>query len=143
MGHFNSHARWRALFSCFSSFLEFDLSKVHFSRKPVPDPPGRPKRLFRSTWPRTFSRKPVPDLSSSFCVCILFDDFVPNARQRRSARSFVQLHLKPSLDSVQRLRSERPQGSPRPLPPDPQTTKREPFARRAFGKKEKNLEVQF
>ena len=32
------------------------------------------------------------------------------------------------------LTPELAQGCPRPLLPDPQTTKREPFARRAFGK---------
>ena len=33
--HFNSHAGWRSLFSCFLSFLDLDLSRVHFSRKTV------------------------------------------------------------------------------------------------------------
>ena len=36
---------------------------------------------------------------------------------------------------TRRGHAEEALGCPRPLPPDPQTTKREPFARRAFGKK--------
>ena len=48
--HFNSHAAWRSLFSCFFSFLEVDLSGVHFSRKPVQREYQSGKAFFGSFW---------------------------------------------------------------------------------------------
>jgi len=48
--HFNSHAAWRSLFSCFFSFLEVDLSGVHFSRKTVQREYQSGKAFFGSFW---------------------------------------------------------------------------------------------
>ena len=45
----------------------------------------------------------------------------------------------PFTPRSRRGHAELSQGRPRPLPPDPQTTKREPYARRAFGKNKKEF----